>query len=302
MAPQKTISAAAWAGIAFMGVCWGGSFVATKLMLAEMAVETQVSLRVFGGAFVLWAFVLIKRYPLPRTAAPWIAFLLIGFINVALPYFFISWGQQHISSGLAGILNATTAIFGPLVAAIAFADERLGMRKAVGVILGFLGVSTVIGLESLRSFDLTSAGQLSLIAASACYAIGAAATRVYLTNMRLEVSAAGMMGAAALWLVPVALVKHGLPDVASYSGTALFAWGYVAVISTALAYLVLFRVIKSAGSGNATLVTLIVAPVSVILGALILDERLALSAYIGFGLIACGLLVIDGRIVQRLRR
>ncbi|WP_417248944.1 DMT family transporter [Celeribacter sp.] len=301
MAPQKTISTAAWIGLGLMGLMWGGSFLSIELMLRQLPVETLVALRVAGGATVLWLYVIIARLPVPRDVATWFAFLWIGFLNVALPFALITWGQQHIASGLAGILNAATAIFGPLVAALLFADERLGARKAVGVTLGFFGVATVLGLEALHSFDLRSAGQLALIGAALCYAFGVAAVRQYLGGVRSEVSAAGMIAGAALWMVPVALFRNGWPDFGTFNATTLGAWAYISIFSTALTYLILFRVIKAAGSGNATLVTLFVAPVSVILGTVVLGERLPPSAIAGFVLIALGLLVIDGRLVAWLR-
>lgn len=301
MAPQKVISRTAWIGLGLMGLFWGGSFLSIELMLRQMPVETLVALRVTGGALALWLYVLIRGFDIPKSPRIWISFVLIGLVNVAMPFGLITWGQQYIPSGLAGILNAFTAVLGPLVATIVFADERLGLRKAIGVVFGFLGVATVIGLDAIHSFDLTSAGQIALLGSGVCYAIGAALVRVHLTGIRLEVSAAGMISGAAFWMVPVALYMHGTPDIASFNSVTLAAWAYVSVISTGVAYLILFYVIKSAGSGNATLVTLVVAPVSVILGALVLKEALHFEAYIGFALIALGLLIIDGRILKRIQ-
>lgn len=302
MAPQKVISRTAWIGLGLMGLFWGGSFLSIELMLRQMPVETLVALRVTGGALALWAYVLVRGLEIPKNPKIWISFLLIGLINVAMPFGLITWGQQYIPSGLAGILNASTAVFGPLVATIVFADERLGARKAVGVLFGFFGVATVIGLDAIHSFDLTSAGQLALLGSGICYAIGAALVRVHLTGIRLEVSAAGMISGAAVWMIPTALYMHGVPEFASFNAVTVGAWAYVSLISTGVAYLILFYVIKSAGSGNATLVTLVVAPVSVMLGALVLNEALHFEAYIGFALIALGLLIIDGRILKRFTR
>jgi drug/metabolite transporter (DMT)-like permease len=300
MAPQKVISVTAWIGLGLMGLFWGGSFLSIELMLRQMPFETLVALRISGGAVALWAYVLIRGYDIPRAPRIWITFLLIGLINVAMPFGLITWGQQYIPSGLAGILNASTALFGPIVATLVFADERLGLRKAIGVLFGFLGVATVIGLNAILSFDLTSAGQLALLGAGLCYAIGASSVRVHLTGIPLEVSAAGMISGGAVWMIPVALYMHGVPEFSSFNGVTLGAWAYVSLISTGLAYLILFYVIKSAGSGNATLVTLLAAPVSVILGAVVLKETLHFEAYIGFVLIALGLLIIDGRLIRRL--
>ena len=301
MTAQKTLTSAAWLGLLSMGLFWGGSFVSIEIMLREVPVEMLVALRVGTGAAFLWLYVLIKGLEIPRNLRIWIAFLLIGLLNVAMPFFLITWGQQHIASGLAGILNATTAIFGPLVAALAFADERLGPRKATGVLCGFLGLVTVIGFNALTDFDLTSAGQLALIGASLCYACGAALMRVHFAGIRPEVGAAGMLGGAAFWMIPIALIKHGLPDIAGFAPETFAAWAYVSLISTGLAYIILFRVVAIAGSGNATLVTLIVAPVAIALGALLLGEALPLRAYVGFALIALGLLIIDGRLMPKPR-
>lgn len=300
MSPQKTISTATWIGLALMGLMWGGSFLAINLMLRDMPVETLVMLRVTGGAAFLWAYVLVRGLPIPKDPKTWLAFALIGGINVAAPFGLISWGQQFISSGLAGILNAATAIFGPLVAALAFADERLGARKAFGVLLGFTGVATIIGLDALSQFDLRSMGQLAVIAAALCYAIGAASARKYLTGIPLPVSAAGMITGAVVWMAPASLMRYGLPDFGSFHAVTFGAWAYISILSTGVTYLILFKVIKEAGSGNATLVTLFAAPVSVVLGAVVLGESLPLAAYLGFVLLACGLLVIDGRLVKRL--
>jgi len=293
---QKTLTPAAWLGLMAMGLFWGGSFASIDLMLRDLPFESLVALRVGGGALFLWGYVLLFRLPLPKNIGTWIAFLLIGFLNVVMPFSLISWGQQFIPSSLSSILNASTALFGPIVAAIIFADERLRGRKALGVACGFLGVVTVIGFEALQSFDLTSAGQLALLAASTCYATGTAMMRIFLTDVRPEVGAAGMMGGAAFWMIPFALIQNGVPDFASFQTTTFAAWAYVSIVSSGLAYLILFRVVAMAGSGNATLVTLFAVPVAITLGAVLLGENLPLRAFVGFAIIATGLSIIDGRI------
>jgi drug/metabolite transporter (DMT)-like permease len=302
MVEQKSISPKTWLHLCFLGLLWGGSFVAIEILLRQLPFQTLVAFRVGGASLILWTYILLMKIPVPKFGMTWIWFLIIGIENVALPFGLISWGQQHISSGLSSILNASTAIFGPLVAAIAFTDERLGARKALGVFLGFLGVSTVIGLESLHSFDLRSAGQLALIGAGLSYAIGAALARKFLTDIRPEVGAAGMLSGGAALMIPWSITQYGAPDVASYTAESWLSILYLAAISTALAYLLLFKVLKAAGSGNATLVTLFIAPFGVVLGALILSETLELRAYIGFGIIALGLMIIDGRLLTYLRR
>ncbi|SFI85492.1 DMT family transporter [Celeribacter neptunius] len=300
MAPQKTISAAAWAGLFAMGFLWGCSFLAVAILIRELPIYWVVAGRVTIASIVLWSYVLIMRLPVPVLSRYLWRFVVVGCLTSALPFLLITWAQQHIPSGLAGILNASTAIFGVLFAALIFADEKLGLRKGTGVLLGVLGIVTVIGPEALKSFDLTSLGQIAMIAATLSYGLSNAVGRILLSDLRPEVAAAGMLSGAALFALPVALFTSGLPPVALKPET----WGalfYLAIMSTSLTYIIYYKVMKAAGAGNTSLTTLIVAPVSIALGALVLGESLPVQAYFGFGLIALGLLVIDGRILRRLR-
>jgi drug/metabolite transporter (DMT)-like permease len=147
MSDQKSISLLGWTEMGLLSLIWGGSFLANRIALEEAPVLTTVALRVFGAALVLWVIVVARRLQVPRPGRIWGAFLLMGLINNALPFSLIVWGQQSIASGLAAILNASTAILGVLVAALAFRDERLTTRKLWGVALGFGGVVVVIGPE-----------------------------------------------------------------------------------------------------------------------------------------------------------
>lgn len=301
MVEQKSISPITWLHLCILGFLWGGSFVAIEILLKQLPFQTLVAFRIGGASLLLWAYILLMKIPVPKLGMTWVWFLLIGIENVALPFGLISWGQQHITSGLSSILNASTAIFGPIVAAIAFKDERLGARKAIGVLLGFFGVSVIIGLSALQNFDLRSAGQLALIGAGLSYAIGAALARKFLTGIRPEVAAAGMLSGGAALMVPWSLIQYGAPEVSSYTIESWAAILYLAAASTALAYLLLFKVLKAAGSGNATLVTFLIAPFGVLLGALLLKENLELRAYVGFVIIAFGMIIIDGRLLKKWR-
>ena len=301
MAPQKTISAAAWLGLAAMGLLWGGSFLSVALLIRELPIYWVVAGRVTIAALVLWSYVLIKGLPVPPMRHYLWRFIVVGCLTSALPFLLITWAQHRIPSGLAGILNASTAIFGVLFAALFFADEKLGLRKGAGVILGVLGIVTVIGPDALHAFDLTSLSQLAMIAATISYGLSNVIGRRLLADLKPQVAAAGMLSGAAVFALPVAIVTSGPPPMSLMPST----WGallYLSVMATGVTYLIYYRVLKSAGAGNTSLTTLIVAPVSIALGAVVLGESLSPSAYAGFGLIAFGLLVIDGRILARLKR
>lgn len=298
--PQTSISLRVWLMMGCLALIWGGSFPANRAALAEVGVLTTVAFRVAGASLALWAYVLARGLPVPRGARMLGVFAVLGVFNNVVPFTLIVWGQSHIPSGLAGILNAATAIFTVLLVSLVFPDERLSPRKAVGVALGFAGVSVTIGMSALRALDLTSLGQLAVLGASLSYAVTSAFARVALRGMRAEVSAAGMLSMAALVMVPWAWAVEG-PPLMDYHPATWAALAYLALASSALAYILYYGVLTKAGAGNLSLVTLLVAPIAILLGALLFGEALHATAYLGFTLLALGLLVIDGRAVTAAR-
>jgi len=288
------LSPRVWAELLLLGMIWGASFLAIKLALGEVPVFTLVAHRVFWAALILWTYVWWRGLPVPHDLRVWGAFLVMGVLNNVLPFSLMAWGQQFIETGLTSIFNAATAVFGVLVAALVFADERLTPQRLAGVALAFAGVAVAIGLDALASFDIRSLAQLAVLAGALSYAIAAAWARAHLTEMPPQVAAAGMVTGASLVMLPLALWIDGVPslpqDPVTYGAIAYFA-----VLGTALAYLLYYRVLAMAGSGNAMLVTLLVPPVAILLGWLVLGERMAPGAFVGFALLAAGLLLLNRR-------
>ncbi|MGJ5620815.1 DMT family transporter [Sulfitobacter sp. MF3-043] len=297
---QKTISSRAWTEMLLLALLWGASFLAVRVALDEIGPLTSVAHRVGWAMIALWIAVAVMRLPLPREPRVWAAFLGMGLLNNVVPFGLMAWGQLHIESGLTSILNAATAIFGVLAAAIFFADERISTRKAVGVVLGFAGVATAIGLENLRNFDIRSLAQLAVIAGTVSYALAGVWARKMLSDQPPQVAAAGMVTGATLIMLPVSWLIEG-PLTLNLQTPTLLAIAYYALAATAFAYLLYYRVLGMAGSGNLMLVTLLVAPVAIVLGAWVRDETLRASAFGGFALLALGLIVLDGRIWRLLR-
>ena len=297
MIEQKTISSRAWESLFALGTIWGLSFVSIRVALDEIDPLTSVAHRTFWAMLALWFVVLLMRLPIPRDPRIWGAFFVMGLLNNVIPFSLMAWGQLYIESGLTSILNAATAIFGVVVAAIFFADERLSLRKSIGVVLGFAGVATAIGLENLKNFDVRSVAQLAVIAGTISYACAGAWARKTLSGLAPQVAAAGMLTGATLVTIPLALWVEG-PISLSLEPRTIAAIGYYSIIATAGAYLLYYQVLAMAGSGNLMLVTLLVAPIAIVAGALILGEALNANAYIGFGLLALGLIILDGRILR----
>lgn len=295
---QVSIPPRAWLYLGLLSTMWGSSFLTTTLLVHTMAPLHVVTHRVLWAAVALWIYVALRRLPVPRDPGTWVALFIMGAGANALPFILQAYAQTTIESGLAGILNASTAIFGPLVAALVLADERLTRRKALGVALGFAGVATVFGLDVLKGFDLRSAAQLAMIVSTFCYASTSVFARVKLGHLSPEMAATGMLTGATVIMLPLSWAVDGpLPFLLSWQ--ILGALAIYGLVITALAYLLFYRIIRLAGAGNTTLVTLLVVPIAVTLGALVRGETLPPSAFAGFALIALGLVVLDGRLFRR---
>ena len=301
MTDQKSLSGRAWAEMLVLALIWGGSFLSIRIALDEISPLMSVAHRVAWAMLVLWGVVAMMRIPLPRNPRIWFAFLVMGLLNNVIPFVLMAWGQLHIESGLTSILNAFTAVVGVVMAALFFSDERLTPRKIIGVVLGFFGVAVAIGLENFKNFDLRSLAQLAVIGGTVAYAVAGVWARKNLAGMPPQLAAAGMLTGATVIMLPLVYFVEGLQTFDLQPRT-LVAIGYYAVIATATAYLLYYRVLAMAGSGNLMLVTLLVAPVAITLGAVVLGEKLSANAFVGFVILAVGLIILDGRVWKALRR
>lgn len=298
---QASLSPRAWTELLLLALIWGGSFLSIRIALDEIGPLTSVLHRTGWAIIVLWAAVLVTRARVPKSPRVWAACFVMGLLNNVLPFTLMAWGQLVIPSGLTSILNAATAIFGVVLASVFFADERLTGHRFLGVVLGFGGVVTVIGWRDVLAFDITSLAQLAVLAGTMCYACASVWARKYLRGIPPLVAAAGMLTGSTLVMAVVVPLTEGWPSLALHPQTWA-AIGYYALAATALAYLLYYRVLATAGSGNLMLVTLLIPPVAITLGATLRDETLGPKAFAGFALLACGLALIDGRLPQLAKR
>lgn len=288
----------------FLGLAliWGSAFFFISVAVHAIPPLTYVWIRLTIAAAGLWMFLWWKgeRISLPRSA--WGSIFLLAFLNNALPFALFGWGQTHIASGLASILNATTPILGVVVAHFCTNDERMTPAKIGGVLLGFGGVATMIGPSLLSNIGTDALAQLACIAASLSYAFAAVwARRFKRIGLPPMTVTTGQLTAGAVMMLPVALlVDH--PWNEAFPGLGpLAAVSALALLCTAFAYVLYFKLIDSAGATNALLVTLLVPPTAILLGAMFLGEALAAQDLLGLILIAFGLAAIDGRLVSALR-
>ncbi|GIX12425.1 MAG: multidrug transporter [Paracoccaceae bacterium] len=293
----RDIAPGAWALIGLLSLVWGTSFAAVAVALTGMGPLTAVLHRVFWAALILVALAGALGQRLPADPRVWGALAVMGLLNNALPFSLIAWAQTRVESGLAGILNASTALFALPVAAAFFAEERLTARRVLGVLTGLAGVVLAIGPGSLAGLDPRALGQVAVLGGALSYACAAAWARARLGGLHPVAAAAGMTLTAALMIAPVALAAEGLPrpDLPARVWAAV-AW--YAGAGTALAYLLYYRILALAGPANLMLVTLAIPVVAVALGTLLMGEHLPARALAGFGLVALGLAIIDGRLAR----
>lgn len=291
----------AWIDLALLALLWGGSFLAIREALDEIGFLTSVAHRVTWASIMLWIIVAARRLAVPRSLRAWSAFFVMGCLNNVIPFTLMAWGQLSIESGLTAILNATSAIWAVLVAALFFADERLTMRRAIGVLIGFLGVSTAIGLQNLASLELRSLAQLAVIGGAISYAFAGCWARARLQDQSPLVAAAGMLTCSTLVMLPLSRALEG-PLEFDLSLSTWAAIAYFALAATAAAYILYYRILAAAGAGNLLLVTLMIPPIAILLGSWARDEALTSGAYLGFALLGAGLLVLDGRIGNAVRK
>ncbi|SPF75586.1 putative amino-acid metabolite efflux pump [Aliiroseovarius pelagivivens] len=299
--PSLQMDRTAWIMLIALAAVWGGSFFFAEVALGEVPPLTITLHRVFWTIPILAVIVAMKRIPVPRNPRIWLGYLGMGALNNAIPFSLIFWGQTQIESGLASILNGTTAMFGAVVAGVLLADEPLTARKIGGAVLGLIGVGVIMGPEAVSGFNPANLAQLAIMGAALSYAFASVWGRVMLAGQPPLMNALGMVTASALIMAPVVWIVDG-PPALSLTATTWGALLSLAALSTGLAYVLYFAILVRAGAANLMLVTLLIPPFAITLGALFLGERMAPEAWIGFAIIAVGFAVNDGRVFGRLRR
>ena len=291
---NRTMGAKEWSLLILLSLLWGGSFFFAEVALDEVGPFTVVLARVGLAALALLAVLRLTGQAMPWAPRLWLAFLAMGLLNNAIPFSLIFWGQVHIASGLAAILNATTPLFTVLLAHVLTRDETITANRLAGVLLGLAGVAVLIGPQALEGLGTAAWAQLAVLGAALSYGCAAIFGRRFRGQPPL-VTATGQVTASTLLILPLAawLEQPWLASPGPVTWASLVA---LALFSTALAYVVYFRILATAGSTNLMLVTLLIPPSALLLGVLILGERFGASEAGGLLLISLGLVAVDGRL------
>ncbi|MFS8111310.1 DMT family transporter [Rhizobium jaguaris] len=295
---QQSMSAAEWGMLFGLSILWGGSFLFNGILVHELPLFTIVAARVALAAIALHVIVRMTGQAMPRDRQAWAAFFGMGVLNNAIPFLLIVWGQTHIASGLASILNATTPLFAVVVAHFLTTNEKMTGNRLFGVVVGFAGVALMIGPSVLSSLGSNVLAQLAVLGAAFSYSLaGIFGRRFRRMGLAPIIPAAGQVTASTILLLPVALfVDHpwmlDMPSIETWMALA-----GLAILSTAIAYVLYFRILATAGATNLMLVTFLIPVSAILLGALILGEQLQPKHFIGMAMIAVGLAAIDGRLL-----
>ncbi len=298
----KSMNHSEWVMLIILSILWGGSFFFVGVAVKALPPLTIVSLRVTLASITLLAVVHFSGLRLPMRREVWIAFLGMSLLNNVIPFSLIVWGQTHIASSLASILNATTPLFTVIAAHVWTGDEKMNPMKVFGVTIGFAGVVIMIGYEALTGLGGSTYGQFAILGAAVSYSFaGIYGRRFRQLGIKPIATATGQVTASSIILIPIALLVEKpftLPSPGLEVWSAIFG---LAVLSTALAYILYFRVLATAGATNVLLVTLLIPVSAILLGTAFLGEQLELKHLFGMGLISIGLLSIDGRFFKLVR-
>lgn len=292
-----------WGLLLVLSLLWGGSFFFSKVALAELPPFTVVLGRVAIAAAALYVYLRATGRTIPGTGEAWRVFFGMGLINNLIPFSLIFWGQTAIASGLASILNATTPIFAIIVAHLLTTDEKMTPQKIVGVLLGVLGVAVLMSGSAFSGDGPPLWALLACLGAALSYGFaGTFGRRFRRMGISPAVGAFGQTTASTVMMLPLVALVDAPWNLVAPHAVAIGALLALALISTALAYIIYFHLLSVGGATNSSLVTLLIPVSAILLGSLILGERLSANHFLGMALIGLGLLSIDGRIFSMLRR
>lgn len=291
---QGAIQPRHWAALLGLVTLWGSSYLMVEIALQAWAPPQIAGLRIWAAGLVLLPAMLLGGSSLPRARAAWGWYLLIALVGNCLPFFLIAWGQQHLESGLAGILAATTPLCVLLLAHYALPDERLRPGQVLAFVLGFGGIVVLMGPDSLAALGGSGDrlwGQLAVFGGAFCYAVATVAAR-FVPTAHPVVTSAGVMLMAALVMGPWA--GTGLAAGLQAPPAAVGAIGFLGLLGTGAASILYFFLIAQTGARFTSLLNYLVPVWAVGLGGAVLGETLPPSAWLALAMILCALYLMRG--------
>jgi drug/metabolite transporter (DMT)-like permease len=290
----------AWLLLVILSLLWGGTFYLAEIALPEIPPFTLVFLRIMSAALMLHLVLRIRAIDFPWSTRLFAQFMMMGLLNNVVPFSLIFWGQTQLGAGLASILNAMSPIFTVVVAHFLTDNEKATGPKVLGVLIGFAGVTILIGFEAVSGMMRHFWAEIAVVTATVFYAFSAVYGRRFNHHAPI-VSATGQLTASTVLMVPVVLIFDTPWTMPMPSASAWLAVLSMGLLSTALAYVLFYRILAIAGATNLQLVTFLIPATAILLGTALLDELLLPQHWLGMAVIFMALTVIDGRLFRRTR-
>lgn len=289
-----------WLKFIYLGVVWGATFLWIKIGLEELGPMTFTALRLSVALTGLIILFLITR---PRFAfrSNWLDFLVLGVFNIALPFLLITWSEQHVSSGLAAVLNSTAPLFTMLLAQVFVRDDRITLPKALGMLAGFAGVVVLVSDQLGSEMSQSAWGQIGVLAASLSYAIAIIFARRRTFRLAPVMQALGQNFFANLTVWPLALALETPFQIPRLPATWL-AILWLGIMATCIGTVLYYGLLKEVGPTRTTLVTYVFPLVGVLLGVIFLQESLDWRILLGGILIISGVALVNSRLSLRKSR
>jgi drug/metabolite transporter (DMT)-like permease len=292
---------AEWLLLILLSMLWGSSFFFAAVSLRELPPFHVVLARLLLAAVMLHLILFFSGHRLPRSLSAWLPYIVMGTINNAIPFSLLVWGQSHIASGLASILNAVAPIFAMLMGHFVSSEEGLSARRLAGALLGLIGVAALIGFDALNQLGTATLAELACLGAALFYAAAGLFGRRFRGQPPIVVATC-QVSASSLIMLPIAF---GTTPPSALAMPSLEVWGALlgaSLFSTSLGYLIYFRILSRAGATNILLVTFLIPISAILLGTAVLHETLQAAHLGGLTGIFLGLALIDGRAALLLAR
>ena len=286
-----------WSLILILGFLWGSSFLFVELLLEALTPFSIVYLRVLIASLIFLVLLIIIRPRFQLTKGVILSLFVMAILNNILPFLLIAIGQQSTTGSLASILNANTSLLTILMASILIPSEKLSINRLVGVVVGVLGVTIAVGVESLFDFYDGRSGKYLILAATVSYAFAGIWGRIKLSQVPPIISASGMLIMSTVVMTPFAFFYRSEEIMGLSLNIFVLATAFALLCSVA-AYFIYFKILEGTGAGNLLLCTIIIPPSAIILNAIFLGEAISYTELFGLLLIVFGLLILDGRILQ----
>lgn len=287
-----------WIRLIILSLLWGGSYIWIEIALLTISPLMIVFFRVFMASIFLLSVCKILKLSFVINKRLFIIFLMISLFNNVIPFNLIAWGQSQITASVSSILNATTPLFTVILANYWPKGEKATLNRIIGVVVGICGVSILMGF-SFDDLNNSIDGQIAILLASVSYAISVLFGKQIDSSIHPAISATMMLCISSIILMPI-VIYMGVDFIAVSKIESMIPLLGLSIFSTAVAYLIFYKLIKNIGS-NVMLVTLLMPISAIFMSIIFLGESIATQHIIGLILILIGLILVDGRILQRFR-